>query len=57
MATIDDATFLTTAFQGAEAVFVLVPSNFDPSPEFSEAREIGEAVRSALASARPAQSP
>jgi uncharacterized protein YbjT (DUF2867 family) len=55
MATIDDATSLTTAFQGAEAVFVLVPSNFDPSPEFSEAREIGEAVRSALASARPAR--
>jgi uncharacterized protein YbjT (DUF2867 family) len=55
LAAIDDATSLTAAFRGAEAVFVLVPSNFDPSPEFSEAREIGEAVRSALASARPAR--
>ena len=55
LATIDDTTSLTAAFRGAEAVFVLVPSNFDPLPEFSEAREIGEAVRSALASARPAR--
>jgi uncharacterized protein YbjT (DUF2867 family) len=53
LAAIDDATSLTAAFRGAEAVFILVPSNFDPSPEFSEAREIGEAVRSALASAGP----
>ncbi|MGH8094147.1 MAG: NmrA family NAD(P)-binding protein [Chthoniobacterales bacterium] len=55
LAAIDDATSLTAAFRGAEAVFVLVPSNFDPSPGFSEAREIGEAVRSALVSARPAR--
>jgi NAD(P)H dehydrogenase (quinone) len=43
----------TVAFQGAEAVFVLVPPNFDPSPEFSAAREIGKALHSALAAARP----
>src|SRR5882672_637233 len=43
----------TVAFQGAEAVFVLVPPNFDPSPEISEAREIGKALHSALAAARP----
>ena len=55
LATIDDTTSLTAAFRGAEAVFVLVPSNFDPSPEFSEARKIGEAIRSALAAARPAR--
>jgi uncharacterized protein YbjT (DUF2867 family) len=55
LATIDDAASLTAAFRGAEAVFVLVPSNFDPSPEFSEAQEIGKAVHSALASARPAR--
>ena len=55
LAAIDDATSLTAAFRGAEAVFVLVPSNFDPSPEFSEARKIGEAIRSALAAARPAR--
>ena len=53
LATIEDAASLSAAFQGAEAVFVLVPPNFDPSPEFSEAREIGKALHSALAEARP----
>src|SRR5437773_4449292 len=53
LATIEDAASLSAAFQGAEAVFVLVPPNFDPSPEFSEAREIGKALHSALAAARP----
>jgi uncharacterized protein YbjT (DUF2867 family) len=53
LATIEDEASLTLAFQGAEAVFVLVPSNFDPSPEFSEAQEIGKALHSALAAARP----
>jgi len=56
LATIEDGASLSVAFQRAEAVFVLVPPNFDPSPEFSEAREIGKAstlrwpqrVRSAL---------
>jgi uncharacterized protein YbjT (DUF2867 family) len=55
MATIEDATSLTTAFQGAEAVFVLVPPNFDPLPGFPEARSIGAALRSALDAARPAR--
>ena len=55
IATMEDATSLTTAFQGTEGVFVLVPSNFDPSPEFSEARTIGAALRSALDAARPAR--
>ena len=31
------AAALTAAFRGAEAVFVLVPPNFDPLPEFPEA--------------------
>jgi NAD(P)H dehydrogenase (quinone) len=53
LATIEDEASLTVAFQGAEAVFLLVPPNFDPSPEFSEAREIGKALHSALAAARP----
>ena len=53
LATIEDGASLNVAFQRAEAVFVLVPPNFDPSPEFSEAREIGKALHSALAAARP----
>jgi NAD(P)H dehydrogenase (quinone) len=53
LAAIEDEASLTVAFQGAEAVFVLVPANFDPSPEFSEAQEIGKTLHSALAAARP----
>jgi uncharacterized protein YbjT (DUF2867 family) len=53
LATIEDEASLTAAFQRADAVFVLVPPNFDPSPEFSEAQEIGKALHSALATARP----
>ena len=53
LATIEDEAALSVAFERAEAVFVLVPPNFDPSPEFSEAREIGKALHSALAAARP----
>jgi uncharacterized protein YbjT (DUF2867 family) len=51
----EDATSLTTAFQGTEGVFVLVPSNFDPLPGFPEARSIGAALRSALDAARPSR--
>jgi uncharacterized protein YbjT (DUF2867 family) len=53
LATIEDGASLSVAFQGTEAVLMLVPPNFDPSPEFSEAREIGKTLHSALAAARP----
>jgi NAD(P)H dehydrogenase (quinone) len=52
-ADINDAAALTSAFQGAEGVFVLVPPNFDPSPDFGEARATGATLRSALEAARP----
>jgi NAD(P)H dehydrogenase (quinone) len=52
-ADIMDQAALTAAFEGAEAVFVLVPPNFDPSPEFAEARTIGAVVKSAIEAARP----
>ena len=55
LATIEDAASLTVAFRGAEGVFVLVPSNFDPEPGFPEARAIGAALRSALDATRPAR--
>ncbi len=54
-ADIGDVASLTAAFQGAEAVFVMVPSSFDPLPEFPEARAIGATLRSALEAARPAR--
>jgi NAD(P)H dehydrogenase (quinone) len=52
-ADINDAQALTAAFREAEGVFVLVPPNFDPAPDFSEARAIGETLRSAISAARP----
>jgi uncharacterized protein YbjT (DUF2867 family) len=55
LATIEDSSSLAAAFDGAEAVFVLVPPNFDPQPGFPEARVIGAALRSALETARPAR--
>lgn len=55
LANIEDTASLTTAFQGAEGVFVLVPPNFDPAPEFPEARAIAAALRTALEAARPAR--
>jgi len=54
-ATIEDAASLTTAFRGAEGVFVLVPSSFDPTPGFPEARTIGVTLRAALEAASPAR--
>lgn len=48
-----DAAALTTAFQGAEAVFILVPPNFDPLDGFPEARATAATLRSAIQSARP----
>jgi NAD(P)H dehydrogenase (quinone) len=54
-ATIEDAASLTTTFRGAEGVFVLVPSSFDPTPGFPEARTIGVTLRAALEAASPAR--
>ena len=53
LATIEDAVSLAAAFQGTEGVFVLVPPNFDPRPEFPEAQAIGVALCSALEATRP----
>jgi len=52
-ADINDAAALTAAFKGVDGAFILVPSNFDPSPDFSEAHAIAATLRSALAAARP----
>jgi NAD(P)H dehydrogenase (quinone) len=52
-ADINDAAALAAAFQGAAGVFVLVPPNFDPSPDFREAHAVAAALRSALNAARP----
>lgn len=55
LADMRDAAALTRAFKGAEAVFVLLPPNFDPSPDFLESRNIVSTLRSALETAQPAK--
>ena len=49
-----DAAALTAAFAGATAVFILPPSNFDPSPGFPEAQAVIFAVTRALRASTPA---
>lgn len=51
-ADIGDAAALARAFEDAEGVFLLVPPNFDPSPDFREAQAIGETLSFALREAR-----
>lgn len=53
IADMDDAASLTAAFQGAEGVFILPPSNFDPAPGFPEARTGAATIRLALSAAAP----
>jgi NAD(P)H dehydrogenase (quinone) len=55
LASIENVAALTSAFSGADGVFVLAPPNFDPTPEFPEARAIAAALRTALEKARPAR--
>jgi uncharacterized protein YbjT (DUF2867 family) len=50
-----DAPALQQAFADAEAVFILLPPTFDPSPGFGESREVINAVHRALENARPSR--
>ena len=52
-ASMNDASALAGAFEGAEGVFILPPSEFDPSPGFPEARAVIDSVMTALEWARP----
>jgi len=53
VANMDDAAALAAAFAGADGVFILPPSEFDPAPSFPEARAVINAVKTAIESARP----
>jgi uncharacterized protein YbjT (DUF2867 family) len=55
VAELNDAAALATAFAGSDAVFVLLPADFDPSPGFPERGAIVEALRAALITARPSR--
>jgi len=53
VAEMEDATALAAAFRGAEAVFILPPPVFDPTPGYEEAWRVINAVVAALKAARP----
>jgi len=53
LARMDDAAQLAASFAGAEGVFILPPSDFDPAPGYPEARKVIDAVAAALVAARP----
>jgi uncharacterized protein YbjT (DUF2867 family) len=53
VADIGDVAAMAAAFDGAEGVFVMVPSSFDPLPGFPEAQEIAATLKAALERARP----
>lgn len=53
VAKMEDAAALAVAFAGADGVFILPPSEFDPSPGFPEALRVIAAVKDAIERARP----
>lgn len=53
VADMEDAAALAAAFQGTDGVFILPPSEFDPSPGFPEALRVISAVKKAIENARP----
>lgn len=53
VADMGDEAALTAAFADATAVFILPPPNFDPLPDFPEARAEAAIIRTALDKARP----
>lgn len=53
LADMNDRAALVQAFTGAEGVFVLLPPNFDPSPDFPETRAILANLHAALRTCAP----
>lgn len=53
VAEMEDAAALAAAFRDADGIFILPPSEFDPSPGFPEARRVIAAVMKAIEAARP----
>ena len=51
-ADINNAAELAATFKGVDGAFVLVPPNFDPSPDFNEARTLAATLSSAFVAAR-----
>lgn len=48
-----DTQALVRAFRGTEGVFVMLPPNYDPSPDFAETHEIISSIYAAIVAAQP----
>ncbi len=55
IAEMNDVDALQKAFSDVEGVFVMLPSNFDPTTDFPESRQTIAAIRTALKAAQPAK--
>src|ERR1700744_5983984 len=53
LAGMEEPDQLASAFEGADGVFILPPSEFDPASGYPEARRVIDPVPSALRTARP----
>jgi uncharacterized protein YbjT (DUF2867 family) len=53
IAEMENAEQLAAAFSGADGVFILPPSDFDPEPGYPEAKRVIDQVTRALMTARP----
>lgn len=53
VADMHDAVSLTAAFKGAEAVFLVIPPLFDPTPGFPEVKAMLVTLKTALEAAKP----
>ncbi|OSQ40706.1 NmrA family NAD(P)-binding protein [Thalassospira mesophila] len=53
LADMNDTPALTRALGGAKGVFILLPPNFDPSPDFRESKAIIASLCQALADSKP----
>jgi uncharacterized protein YbjT (DUF2867 family) len=54
VAGIEDTIAMQAAFTGAQAVFAMLPPNFDPTPGYPETKQRIDALATALAAAKPA---
>jgi uncharacterized protein YbjT (DUF2867 family) len=53
LAEVNDVPALTAAFTHVNGVFVLIPSNFDPMPDFPEVKAIITALTTAIEASKP----
>jgi uncharacterized protein YbjT (DUF2867 family) len=53
VADVDDPSALVSAFEGTDGVFLMIPPNFAPAPDFPETRKTLASFHAALAKALP----